>query len=191
MISDVEIAAVIVSELADQNQFAGSADAPPMLRLSREWFLTPLVRAGGAQRLREPQVPPLAADDPCYVMYTSGSTGTPKGIVVPHRAVVRLVRDTDYIDLRPTDRVAQVSNAVFDAATFEVWGALLNGGRVVGFEREITLSPGDFAAELQRREITVLFLTTALFNLVAREAPESSAGCDICCSAARRSRRVG
>ena len=45
-----------------------------------------------------------------YVIYTSGSTGVPKGVAVPHRAVNRLVRDTNYIQLNSTDRVAQVSN---------------------------------------------------------------------------------
>jgi len=67
---------------------------------------------------------------PAYIIYTSGSTGTPKGVVVPHRAINRLVRNTDYIEITPDDRLAQVSNVSFDAATFEIWGALLNGGRV-------------------------------------------------------------
>ena len=70
-----------------------------------------------------------------------GSTGRPKGIGVPHRAVARLVLGTSYIDLGPGDRVAQASNATFDAATFEIWGALLTGGTVVGLGREQTLSP--------------------------------------------------
>jgi amino acid adenylation domain-containing protein/FkbH-like protein len=106
-----------------------------------------------------------------YVMYTSGSTGQPKGVAVPHRAVVRLVRNTNYIQFRPTDRVAQVSNASFDAATFEIWGALLNGGRLVGISNEIVLSPKDFAHALREQEISVMFLTCALFNQLAAEAP--------------------
>jgi len=64
---------------------------------------------------------------PAYVIYTSGSTGKPKGVVVPHRAIVRLVINTNYIELGENDCIAQVSNAAFDAATFEIWGALLNG----------------------------------------------------------------
>ena len=112
-----------------------------------------------------------AADSIAYVIYTSGSTGMPKGVVVPHRGVTRLVLNTDYIRLNETDRVAQASNASFDAATFEIWGALLNGARLVGINRDVSLSPAEFAETLRREKITSLFLTTALFNQIAREAP--------------------
>ncbi|QSQ17129.1 amino acid adenylation domain-containing protein [Myxococcus landrumensis] len=106
-----------------------------------------------------------------YAIYTSGSTGQPKGIVVPHLGVVRLVRDSDYIQLSPRDRVAQVSNASFDAATFEIWGALLNGSALIGIPREVSLSPPLFAEHLRRERISVLFITTALFNQLANQAP--------------------
>jgi amino acid adenylation domain-containing protein len=114
---------------------------------------------------------PGSPDLPAYVLYTSGSTGRPKGVVVPHRAVVRLVRGTDYVQLGPDDRVAQAASSSFDAATFEIWGPLLNGGRVVGIEREAALAPRDLVAALDREEVTTLFLTTALLNQVAREEP--------------------
>ena len=65
-----------------------------------------------------------------YVMYTSGSTGTPKGVAVPHRAVVRLVRGNDYARLGPGETLLQYAPLAFDASTFEIWGALLNGGRL-------------------------------------------------------------
>jgi amino acid adenylation domain-containing protein/FkbH-like protein len=106
-----------------------------------------------------------------YIMYTSGSTGLPKGVAVPHRAVNRLVVNTNYIKLDSTDRIAQVSNISFDAATFEIWGALLNGGRLVGFARDVALSPQDFANELKEQGITAMFLTVALFNQLAAEVP--------------------
>src|SRR5262249_45721776 len=89
---------------------------------------------------------PLSPQNPAYVMYTSGSTGSPKGIAVPQRAVVRLVRETDYVSLGPPDRIAQVANSSFDAATFELWWALLNGAAVVILPRETTLSPMAFEA---------------------------------------------
>ena len=72
-----------------------------------------------------------SAESLAYVMYTSGSTGTPKGAQIVHRGIVRLVRNTNYVDFAPGDVVAQVSNPSFDAITFEVWGALLNGARLV------------------------------------------------------------
>ncbi len=65
------------------------------------------------------------AENLAYVMYTSGSTGQPKGVGVTHRGINRLVRNTNYVQLHSTDRMAQVSNVSFDAATFEIWGALL------------------------------------------------------------------
>jgi amino acid adenylation domain-containing protein len=110
-----------------------------------------------------------------YVLYTSGSTGRPKGVAVPHRAITRLVLSTDYVHLEPRLRVAQASNPAFDAATFEIWGALLNGARLVEIPREVALTPAALAAELRARRIDVLFLTTALFNQIAAEAPEAFA----------------
>ena len=111
-----------------------------------------------------------------YVMYTSGSTGIPKGIAVSQRAVIHLVHNTDYVTLGPKDCIAQVANTSFDAATFEIWGALLNGASLVIMSRETTLSPTAFAGALKEQRINTLFLTTALFNRMAREAPHAFSG---------------
>ncbi|MCP4573626.1 MAG: amino acid adenylation domain-containing protein, partial [bacterium] len=138
------------------------------IALDREWpaisacpATDPVVVAGGGN---------LA-----YVIYTSGSTGRAKGVAVPQRAVSRLVLNTDYVELSPDDRIAQASNASFDAATFEIWGALLNGAVVVGIERFAVLSPEAFGGEIRARAISALFVTTALFDQLAREAPEAFA----------------
>jgi amino acid adenylation domain-containing protein len=118
-----------------------------------------------------PVCAPVTASHLAYVIYTSGSTGTPKGAAIPHRGVVRLVRDTNYISIEPDDRIAQASSSSFDAATFEIWGALLNGARVVGISKETALSADRFASELDTRGVTTLFVTTALFNVLSQKAP--------------------
>ena len=127
---------------------------------------------------QQPAMPPngwLSADHLAYVMYTSGSTGTPKGIEVPQRAVSRLILETDYVTLGPEDRIAQASNAAFDAATFEIWGALLTGACLIIVDRELTLAPADFAAFLRTQRVSTLFLTTALFNQIAATVPSAFA----------------
>ncbi|MGI2903869.1 non-ribosomal peptide synthetase [Tolypothrix sp. VBCCA 56010] len=99
-----------------------------------------------------------------YVMYTSGSTGKPKGVAVPHQAIVRLVKETNYVQITSDECIAQASNANFDAATFEIWGALLNGAKFVGITKEVMLSPEQLHQQLNKDKITILFITTALFN---------------------------
>ncbi|MEO6089074.1 MAG: amino acid adenylation domain-containing protein [Umezawaea sp.] len=115
-------------------------------------------------------------DELAYVMYTSGSTGRPKGVCVTHRNIVRLVRDTDYVSFEPGDRVAQGSTTTFDAATFEVWGALLNGGRLIGLPKDVALDPAALGTWLRGNEIDTLFLTTSLAMHVIREVPGAVAG---------------
>nr|WP_318528447.1 non-ribosomal peptide synthetase/type I polyketide synthase [Plectonema radiosum] len=124
-----------------------------------------------AQQSQENLKTSVTPDKTIYVVYTSGSTGLPKGVPVPHLAVSRLVINTNYINIGSKDVIAQVSNSSFDAATFEIWGALLNGAKLVVIAKDVALSPLDFAAAIKEQGITVLFLTTALFNLVAREVP--------------------
>lgn len=114
-----------------------------------------------------------STDNLIYVIYTSGSTGVPKGVSVTHRAVNRLVFNTNYVELTSEDRVAQTSNSSFDAATFEIWGALLHGAQLIGITKEVALSPKQFAEEIQSKQISMMFLTTALFNQIARDAPRA------------------
>ncbi|MGW5687508.1 amino acid adenylation domain-containing protein [Nonomuraea sp. NPDC003754] len=112
------------------------------------------------------------------VVYTSGSTGRPKGVAVPHRGVVRLVRGTDYVRLGPDSVVAQLSNSSFDPLIFEVWGALLNGGRLVIADNETVLSPARLTALLRAEGVTTLALVTALFNSTVGEVPDAFATVD-------------
>ncbi len=108
-------------------------------------------------------------EDLAYVMYTSGSTGQPKGVMVAHRGITRLVCNSDYVQVERGDRIAQASNNSFDAATFEIWGALLNGGRLVLMQGDELLVPARFEEWAVAEGITTLFLTTALFNEMVRQ----------------------
>ncbi len=115
----------------------------------------------------------VTAESTAYIMYTSGSTGIPKGVEVTHRGVIRLVRNATYVDFGPDEVFGQVSNSSFDAITFEVWGALLNGGRLVIIPTSVLLSPETFAAAIQQHGLTAMFLTSSLFNLVASKCPNA------------------
>ena len=116
-------------------------------------------------------MPSQTADRPAYVSYTSGSTGRPKGVVVPHRGVVRLVKGADYAALEEGETLLHLSPLSFDASTFEIWGALLNGGRVV------LLPPGlptlaEIGAAVREYGVTTLWLTAGLFHLMVDQRLE-------------------
>ena len=110
-------------------------------------------------------------DQLAYVMFTSGSTGEPKGIGVCHRAITRLVTETNYLSFSPGQRFSHHSSISFDAATFEIWGALANGATLVLIDQDMTLDPQRLAEVQRRGGVNVAFFTTALVQQIAREAP--------------------
>jgi amino acid adenylation domain-containing protein/non-ribosomal peptide synthase protein (TIGR01720 family) len=116
---------------------------------------------------RELPGPSGSGGDLAYVMYTSGSTGTPKGVLVEHRSVARLVIDTDYVSIGPGDRILHLSSLGFDASTFEIWGALLNGATLcIPPAGEVPDGP-EVRAWIRRYDPTILWLTASLFNQLA------------------------
>ena len=99
-----------------------------------------------------------------YVIYTSGTTGKPKGTLTTHANVIRVVKNTNYINLTVKDRLLQLSNYSFDGSTFDIYGALLNQAALVMIKKENLLSLDRLFRTITREAITVFFVTTALFN---------------------------
>ena len=124
-----------------------------------------------------PAVPAAASDpvggtDAAYLMYTSGSTGRPKAVVVEHHSVVNLVTRPTYARLGPDDRLLQHAPMAFDASTFEIWGALLNGARLV-LAPPGPMLPEDLAGLVATGGITVLWLTAALLHQQVDDRPDA------------------
>jgi amino acid adenylation domain-containing protein/FkbH-like protein len=110
---------------------------------------------------------PIKRNQLVYIMYTSGSTGYPKGVLIEQQSIVRLVVSPSYIKFNSEDKIPQLSNASFDAATFEFWGGLLNGATLVYPGQNVLADLDEFSKFLSNYEITVLWITAALFEQFA------------------------
>ena len=142
--------------------------AVPVLCLDSDWSQIEL------QPVHNPP-PTTDPDNLAYVIYTSGSTGRPKGVAVTQRDIVRLVRQTNYVTIDADDTLLQFSPVTFDASTFEIWGALLNGARLALYPAG-ALSLERMGEVLRQYQITTLWLTAGLFHLLVDEDVQALAG---------------
>lgn len=128
-------------------------------------------KAAIAQQSRENPHRNITPSNLIYVMYTSGSTGKPKGVCIEHQGVIRLVIDPDYIALGPEEVILLITSISFDLSTFEIWGSLLNGGRLVLLPPEAK-SLHEIGEVLIKQGITTLSISTGLFHLMVDERLE-------------------
>ncbi|MFP7700224.1 amino acid adenylation domain-containing protein [Bacillus sp. C15] len=104
-----------------------------------------------------------------YMIYTSGSTGAPKGVMIEQRSVIRLVKNSNYIDFTPKDRLLFTSSLGFDVTTFEIFGPLLNGASLYVSDQETYLDSDVLETFIQQNGITTLWLTSSLFNHLSEQ----------------------
>ncbi|MCP4214311.1 MAG: amino acid adenylation domain-containing protein, partial [bacterium] len=132
--------------------------------------------ANGEEKQAENERVITESSDLAYIVYTSGTTGKPKGTLTCHYNITRIVLETEYIKVYPSDRLLQVSNYAFDGSLFNIYGALLNGAALVLTTREEVLAVEALGGIIKSENITLFFVSTALFNALVDLAPGSLAG---------------
>nr|WP_275902267.1 non-ribosomal peptide synthetase [Myxococcus vastator] len=163
MAEDSGVAAILTESALEEELPAGSQ-------------LIVILDDEGARIERQPSTPVtgglVGPDQLAYITYTSGSTGTPKGVAIPHRGVVRLLIGSHFVDLGPSEVVLQLAPLAFDASTLEIWGALLHGARLV-LHPQRTPDLAELGQALRRHQVSVLWLTAALFDQMQQHQPEA------------------
>ena len=165
MVKDVQAAVLLTqTELLKHLPQSG----PRMICLDEEW-----------ERIEQESEKNLATDSDrenlAYVMYTSGSTGGPKGVGVEHRSIVRLVKNSNFLQLGEEDVFLQLAPITFDASTLEIWGCLLNGGKLVVHGAQ-TPSLEELGETIERSGITTMWLTAGLFHQMVEGEVEKLRG---------------
>ncbi|HKV94723.1 MAG TPA: amino acid adenylation domain-containing protein [Candidatus Angelobacter sp.] len=162
-------------------------DIQPKIVLTQEAFKSQIEQSSARiiclPEVRHELAGEMEDDLPCqtdggslaYVMCTSGSTGRPKGIMICHRSISRLVLNTDYVSLDSRDVFLQFAPVSFDASTFEIWGCLLNGGRLV-IPASGKTSVEELGRQIKDHQVSVLWLTAGLFHQVIEQSVEKLAG---------------
>ncbi|URL60061.1 amino acid adenylation domain-containing protein [Luteibacter flocculans] len=162
---DATVAALVVDDAAEQVD----ANGAPIFTLAE------LDAAGRTERDDELALGRQGSgDDLAYAMYTSGSTGTPKGVEIRHRAILRLVLRSDYIDF-DAPNVLHAAPLGFDASTFEIFAPLLNGGTCVVYSERVPTGCG-IARTVERHGAEIAWLTAALFNAIVDDDASRLAG---------------
>ena len=113
----------------------------------------------------------VSSDQIIYMIYTSGSTGTPKAVRTMHYNVAALLCNTNHMQPEESDRFLKINNFAFDISTWEIWTPLIYGATMVIMPDDIKLKPLEFAEFVDKNEITMAYLPTALFHAISIEVP--------------------
>ncbi|HZI73802.1 MAG TPA: condensation domain-containing protein, partial [Gemmatimonadales bacterium] len=165
MVEDAGVG-VLITGSREQERLAGTGAR--VVCLEQEWEAI-------AQESGEKPESQTGAEDLVYVTYTSGSTGQPKGVGVTQRNVVRLVKNNDYAQFSEGEVVLQYAPVSFDAATMELWGGLLNGGKLAVYGGGKG-SLEELGREVRKQGVTTMWLTAGLFHMMVEERLEDLAG---------------
>ncbi|WP_211750154.1 non-ribosomal peptide synthetase [Paenibacillus sp. Marseille-Q4541] len=160
LLSDSQSQVILTRENSVPTDFAGQSSIKHINILDEEHY------SGQDSNLQRVNIP----DDLAYIIYTSGTTGQPKGVMIEHRSINRLVRNTNYADFTRA-RILQTGSLAFDASTFEIWGALLNGGSFCFVEEEVLSDAKLLEHSIADNQVNMMFITTALYNQMIRLNP--------------------
>ncbi|MEK4993199.1 AMP-binding protein, partial [Listeria sp. FSL L8-0308] len=155
---------LIQKHLHEKTDFAGT-------RLELDDFVWGDSGADSADALDASNLEPISGPgNLAYVIYTSGTTGRPKGTLIEHKNVVRLLfNDKNLFDFGPSDTWTLFHSFCFDFSVWEMYGALLNGGKLVIVPPLTAKNPADFLALLGREQVTILNQTPTYFYQLLRK----------------------
>ncbi|PZD96853.1 non-ribosomal peptide synthetase [Paenibacillus sambharensis] len=156
---------LIQQHLHEKTDFAGT-------RLELDDFVWGEKGTDADDALDASNLEPISGPDSlAYVIYTSGTTGRPKGTLIEHKNVVRLLfNDKNLFDFGPSDTWTLFHSFCFDFSVWEMYGALLYGGKLVIVPPLTAKNPADFLALLGREQVTILNQTPTYFYQLQREA---------------------
>ena len=161
-------ASVVLSNKTSSGKLNGYSSIS-VIELDRDWELIQ------KEKRSKPQTS-ISPEQLAYVIYTSGSTGRPKGVMIEHHNVVSLVKGVDYVSLCPDDCLLVTGSPSFDATTFEYWGMLLNGGRLILCGMDELLNAESLKVIIGNFRVNIMWFTSGWFNQLADNNPEVFAG---------------